>query len=100
MASVIMNHNDALTEREAQRDGTFIRDDAWFEDASVEIRIDVKQFCTIAAQAKRNRALCRRRSGEVALVAPGRDFDYEAFSGAPRRYTLSAAWRIIFPQLS
>ena len=85
----ILNHNDALTEREARHDATFIRDYAWaFENTSVETIIPVEQFYSIARELNGNTTLCHRVSGEVVLFAPDHAFDYvEPFPGCPD-YTL------------
>ena len=86
----VLNHNDALTEREARQDATFIsRDYAWaFETASVAIPIELKQFYSIAQEANGNNTFCHRTSGEVILFAHDHAFDYvEVFPGCPD-YTL------------
>jgi hypothetical protein len=87
--SWIINHNDVLTEREAQHDATFIRAYAWaFEEKSGEIPIHLEQFYSIAVEANRNTTLCHRLSGEIVLFAPDHGFDYvEPFPGCPD-YTL------------
>jgi hypothetical protein len=87
--SWVLNHNDALTEREARYDATFIRDYAWaFERASVEIPIELKQFYSIAREANGNTTLCHRTSGEVILFATDHAFDHvEVLPGCPD-YTL------------
>jgi hypothetical protein len=73
----IMNHNDVLTEGVAQTDATFIRHYAWaFEEASVEIPIEMEQFYAIAEEANGNTTLCHRLTGEVVLFAPDHAFDY------------------------
>jgi len=86
----VLNHNDALTEREARHDATFIsRDYAWaFETASVAIPIELKQFYSIAREANGNTTLCHRTSGEVILFAADHAFDHvEVLPGCPD-YTL------------
>jgi hypothetical protein len=85
----VLNHNDVLTEREGRYDATFIKDYSWaFERASLPIRIELKQFYSIAREANGNTTLCDRATGEVILFAPDHAFDHiEALPGYPD-YTL------------
>jgi hypothetical protein len=94
----ILNHNDVLTERLAHGNATFIRSYAWaFEEACVEIPVDLDAFYPIAEEANRNTTFCHRLSGEVVLFAHDHTFDHvEQFPGCPPYtfYRLSAASRL------
>ena|SRR5689334_16705576 len=81
----LLNHYDVLTEREARCNATFIEYSAWaFEEASVEIPIDLKQFYSIAREANGNTTLCNRASGETLLFATDHAFDHvEILPGCP-----------------
>jgi hypothetical protein len=81
----VLNHNNVLTERAAGRDGTFIRQyDSAFEDAGVQIPIDLERVYAIAVEANGNTTFCDRLSGEVVLFAPDHAFDHvELFPGCP-----------------
>ena len=85
----VLNHNDVLTEKVAQYSGAYIREYAWaFEDAGVDIPIEVEQFYTIANEANGNNTLCHRLSGAVVLHAPDHAFRHvETYPGCPE-YTL------------
>jgi hypothetical protein len=85
----LLNHEDALTEREARNDGTFIREYAdLFGKGAHGIPIDLKQFYSIAREANGNTTLCHRVTGEVVLFAPDHDFSHvEIYPGCPP-YTL------------
>jgi hypothetical protein len=84
----ILNHNDVLTERVAQTDATFIGEHyAWaFEQAGVEIPIELDAFYAIAEEANGNTTFCHRRTGEIVLFAPDPGFDYaEPYPGCPEQ---------------
>jgi hypothetical protein len=91
----ILNHNDVLTEHLGQGDATFIEHSAWaFEDASLEIPIDLEAFYRIAKEANGNSTLCHRLSGEIVLFAPDHAFDHvDPLLGCPDHtlYRLPAA---------
>lgn len=81
----VLNHNDALTEREARHDATFIEHYDW---ASVGIPIELKQFYSIAREFNGNNTLCHRTTGEVLLFATDHAFKHvEVLPGCPE-YTL------------
>jgi hypothetical protein len=78
----ILNHNDALTQREASYDSRLIAHDAWWE--SLKIPIDLTQFYSIAQEANGNTTLCHRVSGEVVLYAHDHAFHHvEVLPGCP-----------------
>ena len=81
----LLNHNNALTEAEASRDGTFTEQYNWaFEDAGMLNPIEPTQFYSIAGEANGNTTFCHRESGEVILFAPDHAFDHvEPFPGCP-----------------
>ena len=86
----VLNHNDALTEREAQEDAAFIGEHyRWpFDEAGLEIPVDLQQFYSIAREANGNTTFCHRLSGEILLFAPDHAFDHiEPYPGCPE-YTL------------
>ena len=87
--SWLLNHESALTEKEASHDATFIRDYAWaFEDAGCKIPIDLTAHYSIAREANGNTTLCHRSTGEVLLFAPDHAFDFVTpLEGCPE-YTL------------
>jgi hypothetical protein len=85
----LLNHDDALTKREAGYDATFIREYAsLFNDGAASIPIALEQFYSIAREANGNTTLCHRASGEVVLFAPDHDYSHvEVYPGCPP-YTL------------
>jgi hypothetical protein len=94
----LLSHNDALTERVARTDATFIGEHyAWaFEEAGVDIPIELEAFYAIAEEANGNTTFCHRVSGDVVLFAPDHDFDYvERYPDCPEQslYLLNGAPR-------
>lgn len=85
----LLNHNDALTGREASHDASFINDYMWaFNDAGVDVPIQPPDYYSIAREANGNTTLCHRTTGQVLLFAPDHAFDFVvAFDGCPE-YTL------------
>jgi hypothetical protein len=82
-----LNLNDALTEREASHDASFIKDYRWaFED--LVLPIEPREYYSIAREANGNVTLCHRASGQVLMFAPDHSFDYlTELDGCPP-YTL------------
>ena len=81
----VLNHNDALTEREARHDGTFIEAACGI---SLGIAIELDQFYSIAREVNGNTTLCDRRDGAVVLFAQDHAFDHvERYPGCSE-YTL------------
>lgn len=85
----LLNLNDALTEREASHDGSFIQDYKWaFEDAGLTLPIEPSEYYSIAREANGNVTLCHRVSGQVLMFAPDHCFDHlTELEGCPE-YTL------------
>jgi hypothetical protein len=85
----LLNLNDALTEREASRDASFIQEYKWaFEDAGLTLPIDPSEYYSIAREANGNATLCHRVSGQVLMFAPDHSFDHlTELEGCPD-YTL------------
>ncbi len=85
----LLNHNDALTAREASHDASFINDYIWaFTDAGVELPIRPTDYYSVAREANGNTTLCHRTTGEVILFAPDHAFDFVTpLDGCPE-YTL------------
>jgi hypothetical protein len=85
----LLNMNDALTDREASHDGSFIHDYKWaFDDAGFSLPIDPADYYSIAREANGNTTLCHRTSGRVLLFAPDHCFEHlKKLQGCPE-YTL------------
>ena len=85
----LLNHDDALTGREASHDASFINDYAWaFADAGVDLPIRPSEYYSLAREANGNTTLCHRITGQVLLFAPDHAFDFVVpFDGCPE-YTL------------
>jgi hypothetical protein len=85
----LLNLNDALTEREASHDASFIEDYKWaFDDAGVTLPIEPSEYYSIAREANGNDTLCHRVSGQVLMFAPDHCFDHlTEMEGCPE-YTL------------
>jgi hypothetical protein len=85
----LLNLNDALTEREASHDASFIQDYDWaFDDAGLTLPIEPPEYYSIAREANGNTTLCHRVSGQVLMFAPDHCFDHlTALEGCPE-YTL------------
>ena len=85
----LLNHNDALTGREASNDASFINDYAWaFNDAGVDLPIRLTDYYSLAREANGNTTLCNRKTGQVLLFAPDHAFDFVVpYDGCPE-YTL------------
>jgi hypothetical protein len=85
----LLNLNDALTEREASPDASFIEDYKWaFEDAGLTLPIEPSEYYSIAREANGNATLCHRVSGQVLMFAPDHCFEHLAeLEGCPQ-YTL------------
>jgi hypothetical protein len=85
----LLNLNDALTEREASHDASFIEDYKWaFDDAGVTLPIEPFEYYSIAREANGNDTLCHRVSGQVLMFAPDHCFDHlTELEGCPE-YTL------------
>lgn len=87
--SWLLNHNEALTAREASHDAMFLYDYAWaFDDAGVDLPIRPSEYYCLAREANGNTTLCHRETGQVLLFAPDHDFDFVVpLEGCPE-YTL------------
>jgi hypothetical protein len=73
----LLNLHDALTEREAVHDGSFIRHYDWaFEDAGLALPIEPTEYYSIAREASGNATLCHRNSGKVLMFAPDHCFEH------------------------
>jgi hypothetical protein len=85
----LLNHNDALTGREALHDVGFINDYAWaFSDAGVDLPIRLIDYYSLAREANGNTTLCHRKTGHILLFAPDHAFNFVVpFDGCPE-YTL------------
>jgi hypothetical protein len=85
----LLNHNDALTGREALHDASFINDYMWaFDDAGLDLPIRSSDYYSLAREANGNTTLCHRTTGQVLLFAPDHAFDFVVpFDGCPE-YTL------------
>lgn len=81
----LLNHNDALTGREASHDASFVKDYAWaFDEAGIDLPIRASEFYCLASEANGNKTLCHRVTGEVLLFAPDHTFDFVVpFDGCP-----------------
>lgn len=74
--TLLLNHADALTAREAAHDASFINDYKWaFDGAGVDLPIEPSEYYCIAREANGNTTLCHRETGEVILFAPDHSFD-------------------------
>ena len=87
--SWLLNLHDALTEREASHDASFIEDYKWaFDYAGVTLPIELSEYYSIAREANGNHTLCQRVSGEVLMFAPDHSFHHlTELEGCPE-YTL------------
>jgi hypothetical protein len=85
----LLNHNDALTLREASHDASFINDYLWaFTDAGAELPIQPTDYYSLAREANGNTTMCHRTTGEVILFAPDHAFNFVTpLDGCPE-YTL------------
>jgi hypothetical protein len=85
----LLNLNDALTEREAAHDGSFIQEHKWaFDDVGISLPIEPCEYYSIAREANGNTTLCHRISGRVLLFAPDHCFKHlKVLEGCPE-YTL------------
>jgi hypothetical protein len=85
----LLNLNDALTEREANHDASFIQDyHGAFEDAGLTLPIEPSEYYSIAREANGNATLCHRVSGKLLMFAPDHCFDHlTELEGCPE-YTL------------
>ena len=85
----LLNLNDALTEREASNDASFIEDFTWaFRDAGLTLPISPADYYSIAREANGNATLCHRKSGQIIMFAPDHCFDHiTELEGCPE-YTL------------
>ncbi len=73
----LMNLNDALTEREASHDASFIRDYIWaFENVGLTLPIEPTAYYSIAREANGNTTFCHRASGEVLMFATDHCFKH------------------------
>src|SRR5258708_6977642 len=73
----LLNLNDALTEREASHDGSFVHSYKWaFDDAGLSLPIEPTDYYSIAREANGNATLCHRTSGRVLLFAPDHCFEH------------------------
>lgn len=73
----LLNHNEALTLREASHDASFILDYSWaFTDVGLELPINPGEFYSIAREANGNTTLCHRSSGRVMLFATDHCFEH------------------------
>jgi hypothetical protein len=85
----LLNLNDALTEREASHDASFLQDYNWaFENAGLTLPIAPSEFYSIAREANGNATLCHRVNGQVLMFAPDHCFNHlTKLEGCPK-YTL------------
>lgn len=85
----LLNLNDALTEREAVHDASFIREYAWaFENTGHTLPINPSDYYSIAREANGNTTLCHRINGQLLMFAPDHCFDHlSELEGCPE-YTL------------
>lgn len=85
----LLNHNDALTQREAKHDGSILDQYMWaFEDEGLSLPISLTEYYSIAREANGNMTFCHRTSGQVILFAPDHAFDHVTeLDGCPK-YTL------------
>ena len=73
----LLNLNDALTEREASHDGSFIQDYRYaFDDAGCTLPIEPTEYYSIAREANGNETLCHRVSGQLLMFAPDHCFEH------------------------
>ncbi len=85
----LLNLNDALTEREACHDASFIQRYSWaFEDSALTIPIHPTDYYSVAREANGNTTICHRSSGELLMFAPDHCFRHLVkLEGCPE-YTL------------
>ena len=85
--SWLLNHNDALTLREAAHDAAFLRNYAWMFPGE-RVPLETADYYSIAREANGNTTLCHRATGDVVLFAPDHAFDHvRCWRGLPE-YTL------------
>ncbi len=93
-----MNLNDALTEREAAHDGTFLQDYRWaLDDAGLALPIKATEYYSIAREANGIATLCHRVSGQLLMFAPDHSFEHlTELEGCPEYtlYTINGAPKI------
>jgi hypothetical protein len=83
----LLNLNDALTEREASHDASFIHDYSW-ADAGLTLPIEPSEYYSIASEANGNETICHRVTGHVLMFAQDHCFDHlTKLEGCPE-YTL------------
>jgi len=66
----LLNHNQALTAAEVDKDASFLADYAWAFEECGGIPIDVTEYYPAAWEANGNCVLCSRKSGELLFFAP------------------------------
>jgi hypothetical protein len=81
----LLNLNDALTEREAAHDASFIQAYSWaFEDAGLRLPIEPSEYYSIAGEANGNTTLCHRVNAQVLMFAPDHCFGHlSVLEGCP-----------------
>lgn len=87
--SWLLNMEESLSVKEAQRDVSFIAEYEWaFAELPGGIPIDMIAYYSISREANGNTTLCHRETGEVLLFAPDHAFNYIVpLEGCPE-YTL------------
>ncbi len=85
----LLNLNDALTQREASHDGSFIHQYRWaFDEVELELPIEPTEYYSIAREANGNTTLCHQINGDVLMFARDHCFDHlKPLNGCPE-YTL------------
>jgi|GEM_PF-2577855 len=85
----LLNLEDSLTFRESLHDASFIDDYQWsFDDAGIDIPIQLSEYYVIAREANGNSTLCHRKSADILFFAPDHSFDHiSVFRNCPE-YTL------------
>jgi hypothetical protein len=79
----LLNQNEALTDKEASHDATFLGDYAWAFSGG-RIPIDTRVHYSVAREANGNDTLCNRDTGEILLFAPDHSFSHVvALEGCP-----------------
>lgn len=68
--SLLLNHDDALTAPEVERDASFLTDYEWAFEESGGIPIRTADWYPAAWEANGNCVLCSRGSGELLFFAP------------------------------
>ena len=94
-SSWLLSHNDALTQTEAARDGSFLEYVKWrFEDEGLTLPIEPTEYYSIACEANANITLCHRTTGRVLLFAHDHYFHHvKVLKGCPDMtlYTIRGA---------